>query len=252
MSEELSLVTKRRDYSDIVKLQDAGVFEDFIAEPLTFIAETITGALGDGTKGAMMSGGRIVQALLKGRHFQQFSRELKRLRKAGKIPDDFAEKRYGFQTWVELMKILDEESPDPDRLDALKAMFFAVNKINATDGERIASYQLWQIAKNLTSGELFLLRLVHEQRSSYHPNLNSYSQWEAHMASSAGHSVKGLISVHEKRLTDLGLLSPRQWDDLSGINPKNARLTDFGMSFSSNIESYRLEVAEDSPASEQG
>src|SRR5271168_2445747 len=102
MAIEPSLVVKRRDYSDIAQLQDPLVLEEFLDQPLTYIAETITGALGDGVKGLSASGGRIVQAILKGRAFQQFDVELKRLRATGRIAPDFAEKKYGFQTWVEL------------------------------------------------------------------------------------------------------------------------------------------------------
>jgi hypothetical protein len=89
-------------------------------------------------------------------------------------------------------------------------MFFAVNKVNATDGERVAAYQLWQIAKNLNSGELFLLKLVNEQRGKFPQTWTAYAQWESHMDPAAGHAVKGLIGMNEKRLTEMGILSPRQ------------------------------------------
>jgi hypothetical protein len=49
-----SFIIKRRDYSDIAKLQDPGVLEEFLDEPLTFIAETITGALATGATGSMV------------------------------------------------------------------------------------------------------------------------------------------------------------------------------------------------------
>src|SRR5258708_4380730 len=144
MAIEPSLVVKRRDYSDIAQLQDPQTLEEFLDQPLTFIAETITGFLGDGVKGVSASGGRIVQAIQKGRAYKQWDVELNRLRATGRIAEDFADNKYGFQTWVELMTIIDEEAPDADRLNALKAMFCSVNKVNATDGERIAAYQLWQ------------------------------------------------------------------------------------------------------------
>ncbi len=37
--------------------------------------------------------GRIVQGILKGRLFQQVSREIKDLREKGKIPDDFGDEK---------------------------------------------------------------------------------------------------------------------------------------------------------------
>jgi hypothetical protein len=72
MAKEPSLVVKRRNYSDIAQLRDPLVLEDFLDEPATFIAETITGMLGDGAKGVSASGGRIVQAILKGRAYKQY------------------------------------------------------------------------------------------------------------------------------------------------------------------------------------
>ena len=86
------------------------MLDEFLNQPATFIAETITGMLGDGVKGVSASGGRIVQAILKGRAYKQWAVEFKRLRATGRIAPDFAERKYGFQTWVELMTIIDEES----------------------------------------------------------------------------------------------------------------------------------------------
>src|SRR5208337_106584 len=101
MTDESALITKPRDYSNIVKLQDPDVLEDFFKEPLPFIVATVTGALAAGKSGWILSSGRMVQAMLKGRLFEQWSKEVKKLQEAGRIPDDFADEknRYGFQTW---------------------------------------------------------------------------------------------------------------------------------------------------------
>jgi|GEM_PF-866767 len=243
MAEELSIVTPERDYSDIVHLLDPEVLGN---SSLSSIAEIVTGALAVGKAGMLVSGGRLVQALLKGRLFKQFAAEFKKLREAGKIPDDFAEKKYGFQTWVELMTIIDEESPDADRLDALKAMFYEVNKAKATDGERIAAYHLWQIMKGLSSGEILLLKTAFEQRAAYKPSspvYPSYDDWAIFMAQSIGHKITGLIRVHEKKLTEMGLLSARIGDP-NRIDPSNARLTDLGIKVCENIKNYQLVLDE--------
>jgi hypothetical protein len=242
-----SYIVKRRDYSDIAKLQDPGVFEEFLDQPLTFIAETITGALAVGKTGAMVAGGRVVQALLKGMLFKQFAAEFRKLRDAGSIPKDFAEKPYGFQTWVELMTIIDEEAPDADRLEALKAMFFAVNKVGVKDGESIAAYQLWQLTKGLTSGEVMLLKVAFENRTKVFPKGPSgttYSDWAEQVSNAAGHGIKGLIDIHEKRLTELGLFTFHPLTTLDTVNPENARLSNLGLRLCSNIENYQIEMRE--------
>jgi hypothetical protein len=110
------------------------------------------GALEAGPKAWMLITGRVVQGALSGQLFQQVNREIKELRDKGRIPDDFADEKkykYGFRSRAELMKIIDQDPPDADRLEALKAMFYGVNKINATDAERMLSYRLFQIAKGL-------------------------------------------------------------------------------------------------------
>jgi hypothetical protein len=88
MADNSTLLIPPRDYSDICKLQEPGVLEQFFDEPLPFIVETVTGVLADGLKGWPLVAGRIVQGLLKGRLFQQTAWELKRLREAGRIPAD--------------------------------------------------------------------------------------------------------------------------------------------------------------------
>jgi hypothetical protein len=63
---------------------------------------------------------------------------------------------------VELFTVIVNETPDEDRLEALKAMFYSVDKMHATGGERVANYQLFQIAKKLTSGQFLYLRASYE------------------------------------------------------------------------------------------
>jgi hypothetical protein len=62
---------------------------------------------------------------------------------------------------VGLFKTIDEDPPDKDLLEALMAMFYGANKVNATDAEHMLSYRLFQIAKRLNSGELLLLRILY-------------------------------------------------------------------------------------------
>src|SRR6266566_543113 len=166
-------------------------------QPLSAIAEALTGALAAGPNAWTAMTGHIVQACLKGKLFEQVSREIRELREKGKIADDFAEKKYGFQSWVELLKTIDDETPDQDKLDALKAMFYAVNKIGIEDAERILNYQLFQIAKSLTSGQLLLLKVVHESRSAGEFSMQgqqlSVLAWAEKMAARLGHKLSYLV-----------------------------------------------------------
>lgn len=194
--------------------------------------------------------GHLVQAVLKGKLFQQVSQEIKELRDRGKIPDDFADEKkykYGFKSWVDLLKTIDEETPDADRLETLKAMFYGVNKINATDSERIVNYQLFQIAKKLTSGELLLLRASFEAYNNSDfgtgDRLAPISHWAATICNRMGHGLSALVMKDDRELVEQGLFSPRI--NSANVDSTNARVTDLGIRFCNVIKDYRIETKAD-------
>jgi hypothetical protein len=233
--DNLSIVQSPRDHFDIIKLEDPRFLETFLDQPLTFIAETITGALATGPRGMLASGSRIVHALLKGRLFIQWGYEFKTLRDAGRLKEDFADTKYGFQTWVELMSIIDEESPDADRLDALKAMFYAVNKVNADDAQRIQAYQFWQIAKQLKSGDLILLKAMSEIGDSSPSNID----WAGFMAERSGLGIAELVQLHEKNLSDRKLIVSKTD---RATNRADAIITRFGRRLCEHIQTYQIDL----------
>lgn len=242
-------IVKARDYADIVKLSDPTVMEQFLEEPLSFIAELTSGFIASGPKELALATGRVLQAALKGRLLEQWGAEFKKLREKGTIPKDFAESKYGFQTWAELLTIIDSEAPDADRLEALKAMFLAVNRVDATDGQRILAYQLWLIAKRLNSGELLLLKAAYENRSKFSRNeTGGYDAWAYKIAGYSGHEMPALVNLHEKALVENGLMTARVAFVAGPINTENCRLTSLGIKFCENIEKYIIEVREDGPA----
>lgn len=92
MSENESYIVKRRDSLDVDQMilqENKDALAEFLDEWLPAIAEAITGALAAGPKSWAVSSGKLVQGALKGKLFQQVSREIKELRNKGKIPDDF-------------------------------------------------------------------------------------------------------------------------------------------------------------------
>lgn len=237
MDDDSSLVLQERDYADIAKLQDPSALEEFLEQPLTFIAESLTGALAVGHNGVLASGGRIVHALLKGRLYKQWKVEFDWLRKNGKIADDFADKKYGFQTWVELMATIDEEAPDADRLEALKAMFFAANKAKATDKEQIYAYQLWQITKKLSSGEVLVVKTIHSHMNLF--NGLQYGEWLKRIAEVSGLAVEDMVELHLTRLRELHVVFPHKSDRLM-----NGGLTALGLGICKNIQNYRTVIGD--------
>jgi hypothetical protein len=60
------------------------------------------------------------------------------------------------------------------------------------------------------------------------------------MAREIGHNSQGLVDLHQKKPTELGLLSEQAM--VGTINGANARLSDLGLAFCANIENYEIEV----------
>jgi len=220
-------------------------------QPFTAIAESITGALASGPKSWTLIAGHVIQGMLKGKLFQQVCREIKELRDKGQIPSDFAEKKYGFKSWVELLKVIDEEAPDEDKLEALRAMFYSVNKVNVQDKEQVFNYQLFQIAKRLTSGELLLLQGVYKLYRTGQCESGAKEPlraWAARVANLAGHGSPDLVMRDQRSLEEEGLIAtrlelgsaPYVQQDQSVWN-KDGRITPLGIRFCENIQTYRAE-----------
>jgi hypothetical protein len=255
MADDESLVVKPREFSDDLLLpQSTDELAKFMDEPLPAIAEMITGAMAAGPKSWMIMGGRIVQSIFKAKLYQQVSREIRDLRDKGKIPEDYADEtkyRYGAKSLVELFAAIDEDVPDADRLEALKAMFYEVNKINAADNERIISYQLFQIAKRLTSSELLTLKAAYESMKqgefSRNPTMGNITiiRWAEIIARQMGHRFVDMVQRDQRRLTEEGLLAPALTVVTNAphdtqYSSRNARMTEFGIKFCEAIRDYQI------------
>jgi hypothetical protein len=233
-----SIVTVLRDYSDVAKLQEPGVLEAFLEHPLTSALETITGAFAVGGKGMGLAAGRFAQGIVKGKMYEQLASEIRVLRKAGKIPENLGETKHGLYTWAELMKIIDEECPDEDRLEAIKAMFYAVNKVRPADHKAILEYQLWQIAKSLNSGELLLLKAILERGGT---PVNHRRDWSAILAKDSGLQLGELVELQEVNLARMRLITEYR----AGDSPQqffDNRLTQLGRQFCANIDIYKVDL----------
>jgi hypothetical protein len=230
-----SLALPPRDYSDIVKLQEENVLDQFLLNPTTAALETITGAFAGGGKGLLVSAGRIAQGLVKGQIYDALADEIRRLREAGKLPDNLGETKHGLHTWAELCRIIDADPPDADRLEALKAMFYGVNKVNTTDEEQITAYQLWQIAKELKSGPILILKAL--LRIDGNTGSVDEDTWIRQVARFSGMAEPQLVVLHLAQLRELRLAT----DPRSGTRPR-AEITNLGRLIIQNIQTYKVDL----------
>jgi hypothetical protein len=240
MSSDESYIVKAPDVTSIVKTADKDSLAALFESPLPVLVEAITGWLAAGPKAWTLSAGHIIQGAFKARLFQQVADEIESFRRQGKIPGDFAEKKNGFQTWVELFTTIDQDAPDGEQLDALKAMFYAVNKVNSTDATRILGYQLFQIAKRLNSNELLVLKTAYrlQNQNEIEAGRISYLEWTKKIAFGMGQLVSGLVDHADTALVDNKLFHAKFDNDLA---VPAYRVTDLGIAFCKNIETYNID-----------
>jgi len=233
-----SYVLAPRDYADVIHLENPSVIERILSGTRSEGLAYVTALLQSGVSRYVLAGPKVALTAMAIEAFTDLSREVSAWRKAGRIPEDFSARPSGYQTWADLLKEIDSNPVDAERLKAMKAMFLAANRIDTTDGHSILAYQLFGIAKSLSSGDLLLLRAARDVQGGPDTARN----WLAKVANVLGHGLTALVEQHERVLVDKGLISPRFDQDLR-VNLQNGRLTDLGLAFCRNIDQYQVESA---------
>ena len=254
---EHSYVLVARDYSDIAHLENPSVIERILSASRTEKVAYVSALLTSGLSKYALAGPKVAFAAMAMEALTDFGKEVSDWIKEGKIPENFSGRPSGYQTWVELLQEIDSNPTDADRLKAMKAVFLAANKINATEGDSIAAYHLFQIAKRLNSGELLLLKAIYEDyKSSSFDRTGStpLGVWANRMAEKVGHRMQALVLRDEPALVAQSLIYPRfravpgQIEFLGRANEiamavhegETGRLTDLGIRFCENLETYRI------------
>ena len=168
---EPSYVLANRDYADIAHLENPGVIDRILSGTRSEGLVYVSALLQSGLSRYVVAGPKVAVTAMAIEALADLSRELSAWRNAGTIPEDFSGRPSGYQTWVDLLREIDSNPVDGERLKAMKAMFLAANRVNASDGESILAYQLFQIAKKLTSGQLLLLKAAYKRakRENFSP-----------------------------------------------------------------------------------
>jgi hypothetical protein len=218
----------------------------FMEEPHVAIAEGVTALLKQGlsalpTAGAIAT--RIVQGCLQGRFYQQLGQEIEDLREQGKIAPDPSSKPCGWESWRELLDAIDQDPMDDEKFEALKAMFYDINRVTSKDRDCILSYQLMRLARKLSAGELLLLKAAYlatkNGERGHEPHWEGWKTWASRVNNHYGQGPFALIRLNEKNLVEHELLTSRHPSDVNQVTIEDNRLTDLGMRFCKNIEGYR-------------
>ncbi|HEV2694277.1 MAG TPA: hypothetical protein VG347_15390 [Verrucomicrobiae bacterium] len=223
---------------DVIPYENPKALAEFLNQPQVKIAELVTGALALDKSGVALLAGRIVQGALKGNLMRQVGRELQSLVKKGRINEDYADSKYGFQTLSELLAFIDSDAPDQDRFKATKAIFYAVIDKDSVQGSEILKYQIFQIVKRLSSSQLLTLNAAKRMKDAGVKPTGS-DQWRTMVAEAVGHKSAGLVYNDEDTLVRERLIGETMHSDRSGINNSDtARLTDLGIALVEMIKKY--------------
>ena len=224
---------------ELIKLDDVKSIAEFLRQPATKMAEFITGILVSDTKDWKLSAGHLVQASIKWKLFKQLGKEIRGYIEKGEIKEDFLDKPQNQHSLSDLLKFIDETTPDEDRFNAMKALFIKSVANSSTEKEQILSYQFMKLCKDLESGDLLILKAAYDitndnlsqnlgQIPSGLQDTNAQS-WLGIISKQIGHDIKSLVEVHEDKLVNLKLLGPRTHSDRSGIEVTSYyRLTELG------------------------
>jgi hypothetical protein len=243
MSDQSSETNLIRHLPDDLRSSEA--VRALVSDPLPTVAALITAALGSGHSQMILAGGRVAQAVLKGRALKQAAKEIDELLKKGKIREDYADTKYGFQSLVELMTMIESDAPEEDKLCAAKAMFVAINSANAAEGEAFLRYQLFRLVLKLSGSQLVLLGVCGKLRKEgvFDANAGRTAQnWLSQVGKRLGYQVFSLIEQDEAVLMQHGIITARLLQDRSAIDPRDARLTDLGVKMCELIESYSGDI----------
>lgn len=229
---------------ELVPYTKAGDISKFLEQPMPSIAEAITGALTSDKSELLGSLGRIAQGAIKGKGREQFGKEFEELRQRGAIKEDITETKYGFQSFAELLRFIDDECPDPERMRAVKTMFFSLISVDTAPGDEALSYKLFLLSKKLTATQLAIMAAIYKLYMSKpgHQHEGGADLWLSDVAKAMGHGIKALVESEEKTLEDCVLITARRHSDRSGINERNHRLTDLGIKFCEHLTNFETDI----------
>jgi hypothetical protein len=231
---------------DVIKLDNPQDALAFISDPLR-VAEALTGILVSDKKEWILSASKLVQASLKFKLLTQLGRELNGYREKGKIKEDYFATNSNQSSFNELLRFIDEEVPDEERMRAMKSIFLASISPKATEEDERLAYELMQLCRKLSSGDLLVLKATYEiSKGKARGGIEVDTQknigaagWLQVVAHQIGHNLPSLVEAHEQRLMELRLISQRMFSDLSGFAAtQHFRLTSSGYKLCEFISQY--------------
>lgn len=136
----------------------------------------------------ILSGGRLTQALFKGKFYQQLYSEVHSYRKIGEITDENLNSNYGRTIFADLMRAIDEENLDDEKFEAFKSIFSNSVRKGTNEHSQLLAYQYFQVCKKLNSIDILILKTAFEIYEGPGSNQRSQgiSEWELTISKKLG------------------------------------------------------------------
>ena len=116
MNDDPSYIVRARDLESIIQNPDKNAIQELLEAPGAVFAALLTELFTSGPVGFFAPAVRIAQGAFKGEVYKQLGVEVRLLRDKGTLRNDFESNSSGYQTWVELLTIIDNETPDEERI----------------------------------------------------------------------------------------------------------------------------------------
>jgi hypothetical protein len=230
---------------DLIKKDTASV----IKEILQNLLEGITGIAASERKDWALSIGHLFQRIRSGNFLFTLLKEWNQFREKGKIKDDYQFTEQHQECLGEILDFLDKEMPDEKRFSILKKIFLVAAMEKASSRDSLLPQQYLQISKTLSTGEILVLISTYLMAKSWKSDKSTSAKlWVEKVTAHSHLTFPTLVELHETKLIDKRLLTPRFYSDGSGVTMgEHFRLTDLGWNLCEYIDNYEQEVENEKP-----
>lgn len=212
--------------------------QELVKNPTTIgVLEFLTGIIAtavDKPASLILSGGRLTQALFKGKLYCQLYSEIHKYRGKGKITDKNLNSKYGKTIFIEIMRAIDEENLDEKKFEALKSIFIKSVCKGTDEHSQMLAYQYFQVCKRLSSLDILVLKTafdIYKEPKSREIH-GGIEQWEKEITKRLGFP-RELIT--ESRLKNSGIsqdshtmiFDPNQIGNTHGLTALGVKIGEF-------------------------
>lgn len=179
------------------------------------LSKIIAGFLTSDIPQHVLATGRILGAARKHQLLRQLGDEINRLKERGQLRDDCLAEPRVQSSLLDLLQIIDIETPDDIKFKSVKAVFLYSLKNGIDEREKILTYELQKLCSTLSSGEIVVLKAAFELQRGinlrpYQGGMNLGTQiieeWRRFVAFQIGHNDTSLVNLYEEKLIEKKLI----------------------------------------------